>query len=184
MDDSQIINLFFARDEQAIKETERKYGKLCLRVAKNILSASEDSEECVNDAYLTVWNKIPPTRPNNFTAFICKITRNLSLKRLERSSALKRSADAIVSLTEIEEILPDNRVAPNVDGEELGNLISAFLRKEKELNRNIFLRRYWFFDSVGDIAKRYSLTESNVKSILFRTRNKLRDFLKKEGIEV
>lgn len=184
MDDSQIIDLFFARDEQALKETDLKYGKLCFRLANNLLTKAEDSEECVNDTYLTVWNKIPPTRPNNFTAFICKITRNLSLKRLERSTAMKRSADAIVSLTEIDEILPDNRITPDVNGEELGNLISAFLRKEKELNRNIFLRKYWFFDSVGDIAKRYSLTESNVKSILFRTRNKLREFLKKEGIEV
>ena len=184
MDDLQIIELYFARDEHAIKETDRKYGKLCFRVAKNLLFNNEDSEECVNDTYLTVWNKIPPTRPNNFSAFICKITRNLSLKRLETSTAMKRSADAIVSLSEIEATLPDYSIAPRVEDEELGKLISAFLWSEKELDRNVFLRKYWFFDTISDIAERYSLTENNVKSLLFRSRNRLREFLKKEGIEV
>lgn len=184
MDDLQIIELYFARDEHAIKETESKYGKLCFRVAKNILSDDEDSEECVNDTFLAVWNKIPPTRPNNFKAFICKITRNLSLKKLEFSNAGKRSANAVISLSEIEEILPDNRIASGVEEEELGKLISAFLWSEKEDARNVFLRKYWFFDSVSDIAKRYSFSESKVKSMLFYTRNRLQEFLKKEGIEI
>ena len=184
MDDLQIIELYFARDEHAIKETDRKYGKTCFRVAYNLLSNNEDSEECVNDTYLTVWNKIPPTRPNNFSAFICKITRNLSLKRLETSNAMKRSADAIVSLSEIEATLPDHSIAPGIEEEELGKLISAFLWSEKELDRNVFLRKYWFFDTISDIAERYSLPENTVKSMLFRSRNRLREFLKKEGIEV
>lgn len=184
MDDLQIIELYFARDERAIKETDSKYGKLCFRVAKNILFDDEDSEECVNDTFLTVWNKIPPTRPNNFTAFICKITRNLSLKKLELSNAGKRSANAVISLSEIEEILPDNRIAPGVEEEELGKLISTFLWNEKEDARNVFLRKYWFFDSISDIAGRYSFSESKVKSMLFHTRNRLREFLKKEGIEI
>jgi len=184
MDDLQIIELYFARDEHAIKETDRKYGKLCFRVAKNLLFNNEDSEECVNDTYLTVWHKIPPTRPNNFTAFICKITRNLSLKRLEISNAMKRSVDAIISLSEIEATLPDHSIALDIKEEELGKLISAFLWSEKELDRNVFLRKYWFFDTISDIAERYSLNENNVKSMLFRTRNRLREFLKKEGIEV
>jgi len=184
MDDLQIIELYFARDEQAIKETDRKYGKMCFRVAKNLLFNNEDSEECVNDTYLTVWHKIPPTRPNNFTAFICKITRNLSLKKLETSNAMKRSADAIISLSEIEATLPDYSIAPDIEEEELGKLISAFLWSEKELDRNVFLRKYWFFDTISDIAERYSLPENTVKSMLFRSRNRLREFLKKEGIEV
>ena len=184
MDDLQIIELYFARDEHAIKETDRKYGKTCFRVANNLLSNNEDSEECVNDTYLTVWNKIPPTRPNNFSAFICKITRNLSLKKLELSNAMKRSADAVISLSEIEATMPDNHIAPDIEDEELGKLISAFLWSERELDRNVFLRKYWFFDSISDIAERYSLTENNVKSLLFRSRNRLREFLKKEGIEV
>ena len=184
MDDLQIIELYFARDEHAIKETDRKYGKTCFRVAYNLLSNNEDSEECVNDTYLTVWNKIPPTRPNNFSAFICKITRNLSLKRLEISNAMKRSADAVISLSEIEATMPDNHIAPDIEDEELGKLISAFLWSEKELDRNVFLRKYWFFDSISDIAERYSMNENSVKSMLFRSRNRLREFLKKEGIEV
>ena len=174
----------FARDEQAIKETDRKYGKMCFRVAKNLLFNNEDSEECVNDTYLTVWNKIPPTRPNNFSAFICKITRNLSLKKLELSNAMKRSADAVISLSEIEATMPDNHIAPGIEDEELGKLISTFLWSEKELDRNVFLRKYWFFDTISDIAERYSLPENTVKSMLFRSRNRLREFLKKEGIEV
>ena len=184
MEDLQIIELYFARDELAIRETDRKYGKLCFQVANHLLCNNEDSQECVNDTYLTVWNNIPPTRPNHFTAFLCKITRNLSLKKLEFANAAKRSADAILSLSEIEATLPDSRITPGITDEELGKLISAFLRSEKELARNVFLRKYWFFDSVSEIAERYSLNESNVKSMLFRTRNKLREFLKKEGIEV
>lgn len=184
MDDLQIIELYFARDEHAIKETDRKYGKLCLRTAKNILINNEDSEECVNDTYLTLWNKIPPTHPNNFTAFICRITRNLSLKKLELSNAKKRSADAVISLSEIEAILPDDHIAPGVEDEEIGKLISDFLWSEKKDARNIFLRKYWFFDSISDIADRYSFSENKVKSMLFHTRKRLREFLKKEGIEV
>lgn len=184
IDDLQIIELYFARNEHAIEETANKYGNLCFRVAKNLLFNNEDSEECVNDTYLTLWNKIPPIRPTNFTAFICKITRNLSLKKLELSNAMKRSADAIISLSEIEATLPDYNIASGIEDEEIGKLISAFLWSEKELNRNVFLRKYWFFDSISDIAERYSLGENNVKSMLFRTRNRLREFLRKEGIEI
>ena len=157
---------------------------LCGGIARGILESRQDAEECVNDTYLTVWNKIPPTRPNNFTAFICKITRNLSLKKLETSNAMKRSADAIISLSEIETTLPDYSIAQGVEDEELAKLISAFLWSEKELDRNVFLRKYWFFDTISDIAERYSMRENTVKSMLFRSRNRLREFLKKEGIEV
>lgn len=184
MDDLRIIELYFARDEQAISETDTKYGKLCFRVANNILFNNEDSEECVNDTYLSVWNKIPPTRPNNFMAFICKITRNLSLKKLELANAMKRKAAAVISLSELEGTLPDDRIAPGVTDEEIGRLISAFLWQEKEEARNVFLRKYWFFDSVSEIGARYSFSESKVKSMLFHTRNRLREYLKKEGVEV
>lgn len=184
MDDAQIVEMFFARDEHAIIETDKKYGKLCFRVADNLLRNKEDAEECVNDTYLVAWNKIPPTRPNNFTAFICKITRNLSLKKLESANAKKRSSDAVISLSEIESLVPDNSFATDMTDEEVGKLISVFLRGEKELNRNVFLRKYWFFDSVSQIAEMYSMSENNVKSMLFRTRNRLREFLKKEGFEL
>lgn len=184
MDDLRIIELYFDRDEQAIKETDTKYGKLCHGIAYNILNNHEDSEECVNDTYVGVWNTIPPTRPNNFMAFVCKITRNLSLKRLEFMKREKRSADVLLSLEELASVLPDERYAPNVSDEEVGKLISKFLRTQKEDVRNVFIRKYYFFDSIRDIAKRYGFTESKTKNMLFYTRNKLKDYLIKEGVEI
>ena len=181
MDDLQIIELFFSREEAAIRETEAKYGKLCLHIAGNILGNPEDAEECVQDTYLAVWNQIPPTRPANFPAFLCRIARNLSLKKLEYNTAEKRNSDACIPLSELEGILP---AKDNVETEDLTALINAFLRTEKELSRKIFLRRYWFFDPVSEIARQFACSESKVKSILFRTRNRLREYLKKEGIEV
>ena len=184
MDDNQIIELYFARNEQAIKETDAKYGKLCFSVANRILENNEDSEECVNDTYLNAWNKIPPTCPNHLSAFLCKITRLISLKKLEFSSALKRTSTVIVSFEELEGVLQDQKISSVTDAEDLGKLISAFLRREKEDSRNIFLRKYFFCDSVSEIAERYRLNENTVKSMLFRTRNRLREYLRKEGVEV
>ena len=184
MDDQQIIDLYFDRNEQAISETDMKYGKLCHSIAYNILSNREDSEECVNDTYIGVWNAIPPTRPDNFMAFVCRIARNLSLKRLEYLKREKRSADVILSLDELSAVLPDERYAPDVSDEDVGRLISQFLRTQKEDVRNVFIRKYYFFDSVKEIAERYSFTESKVKNMLFYTRNKLKDYLIKEGVEI
>lgn len=184
MDNSRIIELYFERDEQAIRETDAKYGQFCHSIAYNILNNREDSEECVNDTYVGVWNAIPPTRPNNFMAFVCRIARNLALKRLEFMTREKRSRAMLVSLEEIEAVLPDNRYAPDVTDEDLGSLISKFLRSQNEDVRNVFIRKYYFFDSLGDIAERYSFTESKVKNMLFHTRNKLKDYLIKEGVEI
>lgn len=182
IDSEYIVELLFARDENAIKEIDARYRKLCFQVANNLLWNKEDADECVNDTYFAVWSSIPPTRPDNFTAFICKITRNLALKKLETANAKKRSPEAVVSLEEIETAVPDNCFAPGVSEEEVGKLISDFLRNEKELARIVFIRKYWFFDSVSKIAEMYSLSENKVKSMLFRTRNRLREFLKKEGV--
>lgn len=184
MDDQKIIDLYFDRNEQAITETDVKYGRLCHSIAYNILSNREDSEECVNDTYIGVWNAIPPTRPNNFMAFVCRIARNLSLKRLEFLKREKRSADVLLSLDELAAVLPDERYAPDASDEDVGRLISQFLRTQKEDVRNVFIRKYYFFDSVKEIAERYSFTESKVKNMLFYTRNKLRDYLIKEGVEI
>ena len=184
MDDLSIIELYFARDEQAIKETDVKYGKLCYRIAHNILNNKEDSEECVNDTYLGIWNAIPPARPNNFMAFICRITRNLSLKRIEAMTRQKRSPEALISLGELEEILPDQNIADGISDEFIGNAISRFLRNEKEDARNVFICKYYFFDSISDIAKRYNFTESKVKNMLYHTRIKLKKFLIREGVEL
>lgn len=184
MEDAKIIELFLSRSEGAITETSAKYGRLCLSIAGNILGNTEDSEECVNDAYLALWNCIPPQRPTNLLAFICKITRNLSLKKLEYNLAKKRDANITLSLSELEDILPDYAVSPDFNDEEIGKVISDFLKKEKPEVRNVFIRKYWYFDSVADIAKRYKFSESKVKSMLFHTRNKLKKHLIKEGVHI
>lgn len=182
MNDCRIIDLYFARNEQAIKETDAKYGNLCHSIAYHILNNNEDSEECVSDTYIGIWNSIPPARPKNFVAFVCKITRNLSLKRLEAMSRQKRSLGILVSFDELAEVLSDESIGDSVMDEDIGKLISVFLRDEKEEIRNVFIRKYYFFDSIGDIALRYSFTESKVKNMLHRTRMKLKDYLIKEGI--
>ncbi len=184
MDDRQIVELFFERSEEALRETEAKYGKLCFRIARNILGRDADTEECVNDAYLCLWNAIPPQQPDNLAAYISRIVRNLSLKRLRFESALKRDAQALVPLSELENLLPDRLAQPEMDDGQLGKLISAFLWREPESSRNVFIRKYFFFDSVQDIAERYSFSESKVKSMLFRTRSRLRSYLSKEGYEL
>ena len=184
MDDRKIIELYFARDEQAIKETEAKYGKLLYRIADNILNTREDAEECVNDTYLGLWNAIPPTKPDNFMAFISRIVRNLSLKRLDFLNRDKRSAEITVSLDELADILPDEKFMPGTDDEELGKIIGEFLHKQKQDVRKVFVRKYYFFDSIGQIAERYSFTESKVKNMLFTTRKKLKDYLIRKGVDV
>ena len=184
MDDQKIVELYFFRSEQAIKETDIKYGKLCRRIAYNILRNDEDAEECVDDTYIGVWNTIPPKKPDNFMAFVCKIARNLALKRLESETRQKRSQATVISISELEEILPDESIAADVSNEEIGKLISNFLRKEKADIRKVFIRKYYFFDSVSEIAERYGFTESKVKNMLYHTRNKLKEYLIKEGIEI
>ena len=179
-----IINLYFERNEQAINETDAKYGRLCFGIANNILADNEDAEECVNDTYLSVWNQIPPTRPNNFRSFLCKIVRNLSLKKLDYNLAAKRDKNMTISFSELENILQDNKIDDEPEYEELGKIISDFLWQEKEVSRNVFIRKYFFLEAVSDIAERYSFSESKVKSMLYHSRNRLKEYLRKEGIEV
>lgn len=184
MDDSYIIELYLARNEQAIKETDVKYGRLCFRIAENILGNKEDSEECVNDTYWKVWNLIPPTIPNNFMAFISKIVRNISLKKNEFIHAQKRTPNVNVAFEELEYILSDDRIANEFDEQDIASLIDDFLRNEKESVRNVFIRRYYFFDSIKEISERYLFTEVKVKNILYHTRKKLRKYLEKEGVRI
>ena len=183
MDDRSIIELYFARDERAIRETEAKYGKLCQSVARNVLGNAQDAEECVNDTYAGLWNAIPPARPDSLGAFACRVARNLSLKRLAGLTRVKRNRDLTVSFAELEEILPDEGYAGRQEGE-ITALINAFLREQNAEVRNVFIRKYYFFDSVDAIAKRYGFSQSKVKSMLYHTRNKLKEYLKGEGIEV
>lgn len=184
MDDESIIELYFGRDEQALRETANKYGGLCFRVANNILGCREDAEESVNDTYLAVWNAIPPAKPDSLRAFICKVVRNRSLKRLEYNTAKKRLSGALVPFAELEEMLTDGSPPPDVSAEELGKLIGIFLKTQSADARCVFVRRYWYFDKVSDIAKRYSFGESKVKTLLSRTRKRLKEFLIKEGYNI
>lgn len=185
MDDKEIIALYFGRSEQAIRETAGKYGGLCANIAYNILGSREDAEESVNDTYFAVWNAIPPARPDSLRAFVCKIARNLALKRLEFNTAKKRMPDtgAVIPFAELEEMISDGS-PPDVSDEELGRLIEIFLKTQSADARCVFIRRYWYFDKVSDIAKRYSFGESKVKSLLSRTRNRLKKFLITEGYDI
>ena len=182
MEDFQIIALYFARNETAIHETSNKYGHLCFSIAENILSDMEDSEECVNDTYLGVWNSIPTKKPDNFMAFLCKITRNLSLKRLDYNRAQKRTPELLTSFDELEAVLPDHQIEHQISDEDIALTISRFLQMETPESRNVFLRKYWFCDSIQTISEAYGFREEKVKSMLYRTRNRLKGYLKKEGI--
>jgi len=185
MEDKSIIELYFARNEQAINETSAKYGKLCYSIAHNILNNNEDTEECVNDTYLALWNTIPPAHPENLLPYIYKIVRNISFDKLDFSLREKRSKNNIVvSLSELEYVLSDDGMRTDISTEELGHLISKFLKSQKEDTRNVFIRKYFFFDSISDISKRYSFTESKVKNMLYHTRKKLKDYLQREGIRL
>ena len=181
MEDSAIIDLFFARNEQAIEELKSKFGPLCLQLAGHMLHDPQDAEECVSDAYLGVWNSIPPERPTYLRAFLCKFVRNCSLKRLEYLNAKKRSRSVEVSFEELEKVLlrEDDR-----SEQELGELINKFLYKEKPLQRQVFLRKYWFFDTIEDISAMFGCSQSNVKVMLSRTRQRLKKFLEQEGISL
>ncbi len=184
MDDHHIIALYVERDENAIRETEKKYGKLCMGISKNILHNIADAEECVNDTYLGVWNAIPPQKPKSLMAFVARIARNLSLKRLEYNMAAKRSCPEPIEFSELEEVLPDQAIAADCTEEDLGALLNDFLKSEKEDARNVFIRKYWYFDPIEEIAERFSFSESKVKSMLFHTRSRLKEFLKEKGVHI
>ena len=178
MDDEKIIDLFFARSEQAIGELDTKYGKLCHNLSHNILGNRSDAEECVNDAYLGVWNAIPPAKPNPLQAYICKIVRNISLKLYYKGKAAKRSSVYEIAMSEIEACLSSsNAIEDNVEARELARIIEAFLDSMTVENRVIFMLRYAYSDTYADIAKRVGLTEKNVSVRLSRIRQKMKQYL-------
>ena len=186
MDDQMIVDLFWQRSSDAIAETAKKYGNYCYRIAYNVLTNPEDSEECVNDTYLKAWDTIPPTRPNRFSAFIGRITRNLALNRYAHLTAEKRGGSQIpLALEELGGCIPDHRTpALIVEEKELGKVINQFLGTLLPEARRIFLQRYWSLMSVKDIAQLYGITESKVKMSLMRTRSKFKHYLEKEGVAV
>lgn len=183
MEDTQIIDLFFSRDQQAIQQTEIKYGKLCYHIAWNILSSREDAEESVSDTYLKAWETIPPTRPVFFYAYLAKICRFLSMGKLDWNNAAKRKAEVVTLSDELACCIPDVSREQQLQSQELGALLNDFLATLSDENRRIFMRRYWYGESIGEIAQRFRLGESNVKTKLMRTRNALRAFLEKEGVK-
>ncbi len=185
MTDEKIIELFFARDETALRYTADKYENYCFAIANNILSNRQDSEECVNDTYLAAWRSIPPERPRLLSAFLGKIVRNFALIRYRRDRAYKRGGNLSEISLELLRLIPDDTdLAEEYDSRRLALIIDAFLRKLKKDDRQIFVRRYWYSDSIADICRSFGFSESRVKSSLHRTREKLADELKKEGVAI
>lgn len=184
MEDARIIDLFWQRSEEAIRQTELRYGGRLYQLADRILNDSEDSQECVSDTYYKTWQTIPPQRPTYFFAYMAKICRHIAFGILDRRQAAKRRADIVSLSPELEMCIPDNRRAAQLEGEEIGQALSRFLMAQDQESRLIFLRRYWFAESTQEIALRYGITQSKVKTRLHRTRAKLREFLEKEGISL
>ena len=186
LEDNEIINLFIERRESAIEETRRKYGKRLFRTSYSVLNNKEDAEECVYDTLLKAWNTIPTNRPEQLGAFLVKIARNLSINRWEVKSAVKRGGGGPTLLfCELEESIP-SPVGPEKEYESLliTETINSFLRKETQVARLVFVLRYFECESINDISARLQVSESKVKSMLFRTRKKLKIHLEKEGVVV
>ncbi len=183
MNDEKIIALFKERDETAIAETRAKYGSSLRGIAKRICRSDADAEECESDAYLAAWNDIPPYDPgDHLFSYLAKIVRASAISRVRKKTALKRGGDTV-------ELTEDVASAADVTEKEVFSrmterAVSDFLRSIPEEKRNIFLRKYWFMDSVSEIAERFGVSEGKVKTVLFRTRNDLKRYLKKEGFEV
>ena len=191
MEDNQIIDLYWERDERAIAESDAKYGRYCIQIALNILDNAQDAEECVNDTYLRAWNAIPPSRPTKLGAFLGKITRNLSLDRYKAKKTAKRGDSLfLVSLDELNECVPAGSTGygsgfdDETEARRIGECINQFLRKQSGEVRDVFICRYFYSDSIGEICRRFGISESKVKSMLLRPRVKLRRFLESEGIRL
>ena len=185
MTDERIIELFFARSERGIEELDTKYGATCHRIAQNILGNKEDAEECVNDAYLGVWNSIPPKKPSLLSAFLFKILRNLSITRYHANTAQKRNSFYDIALDELgDTISTEESIEKECSQKELTTTIEGFLDTLTRENRVIFVRRYWFSESYTEIAKRTGLTEKNISVRLTRIREKMKEYLSERGILV
>ncbi|MDR0381928.1 MAG: RNA polymerase sigma factor [Oscillospiraceae bacterium] len=182
MDDNVIIDLFWNRSETAIAEVSDKYAGYCHSISYRILHSSEDADECVNDTWLRAWNAMPPARPNRLSTFLGKITRNLSLNRHEKMNAEKRGGGMVeIALSELEACIP---ASADVEEGRLGEVIDQFLDSIPTRSRDVFVQRYWYLSSIAEISKDLHIGESNVKSVLLRTRNKLKQHLEKEGVPI
>ena len=184
MEDSKIIELFFARNEDAIRQTDNTYGRRLFMLADNIVKNDQDAEESVSDTYLKAWDTIPPQKPRFFFAYLAKICRHFALGKLDWNMAAKRKAEVVSLTQEMELCIPDSSRDAEMEGKELGMILDAFLRTLTPENRMVFLRRYWYVDTIAEIAVRYGISESAVLMRLNRTRAKLCTYLEKEGIRV
>ena len=188
MEDTDIIDLYLVRDEGAIKETATKYGRLLRQIAYSILNCEESAEECENDTYLRTWNLIPPNEPRDyFLAFLGKLTRHLAIDEYRKNHTIKRFARTVELSQEMEECIPAGKTEEGwerVEEEALLGAINSFLETRPEWQRKVFVRRYWFCDSITEISKRYGYSEGKVKTELCRMRTKLKAWLEKEGYEV
>ena len=185
MDDNEIVDLFFERSENAINELSAKYGNACLGLSRRITGSMQDAEECVNDAYLGVWNAIPPARPQPLVAFVLRIVRNISVNRLEHNIAKKRQGDYQQCVKELER-MTGSHDTPESEYEKalLSGYIDEFLNSLDKVNRYIFVRRYWYIDTYEDISKSVSIRAGAVRTRLSRTRKQLKAFLKGKGVEL
>ena len=186
MDDNEIVELYLSRDEEAIARTKEKYGERLKIIADNILNDRETAEECENDTYLSAWNLIPPNEPRSYLfSFLGKIVRNLAIDALRKNSRQKREAVVTELTQEMAECIPmQNGIEQEFEANCLAKLIDKFLQGFPKEQQNVFVRRYWYFDPISEICDRYKLSQSKVKSILFRMREKLKSYLEKEGFTV
>ena len=184
MDDTQIVELYWARKESAIEETEAKYGSYCYSIAQNILHNLDDAKESVNDTWLGAWNSMPPHRPSVLSTFLGKLTRRISIDKWRRTTAKKRGDGQLpLVLAELEDCISDGKsIEEETERKLLAEVIAAFVKGLPETEQKVFLCRYWYMDSVSSIATRFRFSESKVKSMLSRTREKLRVRLEKEGL--
>ena len=182
MQEENLIHQFIERNEEAISESKQRYASYCLAIAQNILTNREDAEECLNDALLAAWNSIPPHHPENLKTYLGKLTREISIDRFRKKNAQKRIPSGfVIPFEELEEMIGRSEVAASVEEAELSRRISLFLRSLKEHERNVFIRRYWYCDSVESICARFGFGKSRVLMMLKRTRDRLAGYLKKEG---
>ena len=185
MEDSQIIDLFFARSEEAIQTLSEKYGAIYRRLSLNILRDPMDAEECVNDAYLAVWKTVPPAKPSPFLPYLCRIVRNLSIERYRKRRAAKRDDALTLSWDKLEPCLPSaGSPEEETDAQELTRLINRYLESLSQQDQLLFMRRYWFLDFYQEIAKLSGLSEKNVSVRLTRLRQKLRIYLQKNEVHL
>ena len=183
MDDKQIIELYFERNEQAIKETETKYGAFCHRIAMNILGIHEDAEECVNDTYYSVWKQIPPTVPEVFKVYLGRITRNLSISRFRAMRAKKRYSSMEIMLSELSDCVPSSsNVEQTIEVIQLSDYISEWLDSLPEEDCALFVRRYWFGDEVQELAKKCGITAAKMAQRMLRLRKSLKAALEQKGV--